>query len=90
VFFLRDDVKLTEEQRDELLFANASYGSVLLTSDDKDQWTKHMRRRYNDALRVLCGRFASELLDELNETMPTHGVEPSRGRLLPFSKGRAK
>lgn len=91
VFFLRDDVKLTEEQRDELLFANASYGSVLLTSDDKDQWTKHMRRRYNDALRVLCGRFAPELLDELNATMPTHGVEPSRGsRFLPFSKGRAK
>ena len=90
VFFLRDDVKLTEEQCDELLFANASFGSVLLTSDDKDQWTRHMRKRYNDALRVLCGRFAPELLDELNATMPTHGVEkPSKGRsrFHMFAKG---
>ena len=85
VFFLRDDVMLTEAQRDELLFTNASFGSVFLTSDDKDQWTRYMRKRYNDALRVLCGRFAPELLDELNATMPTHGVEESARRRFPLS-----
>ena len=78
VFFLRDDVKLSEARRDELLFDNAKYGSVFLTSDDKDQWTRHMRKRYNDALRVMCGRFAPECLDELDATMPTHGVEDFR------------
>lgn len=90
VFFLRDDVKLTETQREELLFGNASHGSVFLTSDNKDQWTRDMRKRYNDALRVLCGRFAPDLLDELNATMPTHGVEPtSRARLRFHAVGKA-
>ncbi|MBQ9002785.1 MAG: alpha-galactosidase [Eggerthellaceae bacterium] len=78
VFFLRDDVNLTEAQREELLFANANLGSVLLTSDDKDQWTRAMRKHYNAALRVFCRRFAPDMLDELNETLPTHGVEDGR------------
>ena len=78
VFFLRDDVKLTEARRDELLFDDARFGSVLLTSDDKDQWTRHMRKRYNDALRIMCGRFAPECLAELDATLPTHGVEDFR------------
>ena len=46
VFFLRDDVKLTTEQRDELLFANADSGTVLLTSDDMGSWTPEQRMRY--------------------------------------------
>lgn len=93
VFFLRDDVKLTEAHREELLFANAHLGSVLLTSDDKDQWTRDMRKHYNDALRVLCERFAPGLLDELNATMPTHGVEKQgRGRfpLRIFPRGEGE
>lgn len=90
VFFLRDDVKLTEKQREELLLANASLGSVFLTSDNKDLWTRQMRKRYNDALCVLCRRFAPDLLDELNATMPTHGVEesPKRTRFRIFAKRR--
>lgn len=75
VFFLREDVKLTEAQRDELLFTNANLGSVLLTSDDKGLWTRHMRKRYNDAVRVLCERFSPHSMDELNDTLPMYGVE---------------
>ena len=75
VFFLRDDVKLTEQQRDALLFANADLGTVFLTSDDKGLWTRHMRQRYNEALRVLCERFSPESLEELNATLPMYGVE---------------
>lgn len=75
VFFLRDDVKLTEMRREELLFADANLGSVLLTSDDKGQWTRAMRKRYNEALRMMCRRFAPELASELDATLPTYGVE---------------
>lgn len=78
VFFLREDVKLTAEQRDLLLFANADLGSALLTSDDKGLWTRRMRQHYNEALRVLCGRFAPECLEELNRTLPMYGVEDKR------------
>ena len=58
VFFLRDDVKLTVEQRDELLFANADSGTVLLTSDDMGSWTPDQRMRYQLALRILCKKGA--------------------------------
>ena len=78
VFFLRDDVKLSEAKRDELLFANADLGSVLLTSDDKGQWTRHMRQRYNEAVRVLCGRFSPERMEELDDTLPMYGIEDKR------------
>lgn len=78
VFFLREDVKLTEAQRDELLFTNANLGSVLLTSDDKGLWTRHMRKRYNDAVRALCERFSPQSMDELNDTLPMYGVEDLR------------
>ena len=75
VFFLREDVHLTEAQRDELLFADADLGSVLLTSDDKGQWTRAMRKRYNEAVRVLCERFAPARMDELDATLPMYGIE---------------
>ena len=78
VFFLRKDVKLTDAQRDELLFANADLGSVLLTSDDKGSWTRLMRRHYNEAVRLMCDRFSPELMDELNEALPTYGIEDKR------------
>ena len=60
VFFLRNDVKLLQEQRDELLFADADCGSVFLTSDDRAQWTPDMRQRYDEALRVFLERHAQE------------------------------
>ena len=78
VFFLRDDVKLTSAQREKLLFADARLGSVLMTSDDKGQWTRLMRRRYNEAVRVLCGRFSPQMMEELDATLPTYGVEDRR------------
>ena len=52
VFFLRDDVKLTSEQRAALLFADADMGSVLLTSDDMGTWSDTDCSRYNMALSV--------------------------------------
>ena len=60
VFFLRDDVRLTQAQRDELLFADADLGSVFLTSDDRAQWTPAMRQRYDEALRVFLARHAQD------------------------------
>ena len=56
VFFLRDGVKLTGAQRDELLFADADCGSVFLTSDDMALWSDAARARYAEALRVFLGR----------------------------------
>jgi len=57
VFFLRgDDVKMTEGQRDELLFADAVSGSVLLTSDDMGKWTPQMQRQYKAAVNVFLER----------------------------------
>ena len=52
VFFLRDDVSLTSDQRDELLFADADLGSVFLTSDDMGAWDDFKRERYRSALAV--------------------------------------
>jgi len=52
VFFLRDDVRLSQAQRDELLFADADLGSVFLTSDDMSKWSDTARARYAEALRI--------------------------------------
>lgn len=57
VFFLRDDIKLSQAHRDEILFANAELGSVLLTSDDMGKWTDTMRQHYDEALRLFESRF---------------------------------
>lgn len=59
VFFLRDAVKLTDDQRDELLFADADLGSVFLTSDDMSQWDRDMRERYRAALKVFVERHSN-------------------------------
>ncbi len=56
VFFLRHDVRLTRDQRDELLFADADLGSVLLTSDDMSLWSREDRERYLEALRIVVER----------------------------------
>lgn len=56
VFFLRHGVRLTKAQRDELLFADADLGSVLLTSDDMSAWPREARERYLQALKIVIER----------------------------------
>ena len=56
VFFLRGGVRLSDAQRDELLFADADLGSVLLTSDDMGSWDDKQRNRYREALGVFLGK----------------------------------
>ena len=58
VFSLSDDVKLVDYRRDELLFANADLGRVLLTSDDMGSWGKAARERFLQALKVVAERGA--------------------------------
>lgn len=58
VFSLSDDVKLADSHRDELLFANADLGRVLLTSDDMGSWGKAARDRFLQALKVVAERGA--------------------------------
>jgi len=58
VFFLRDDVKLSERQRRRLLETDARLGSMLLTSDNMGEWDSEQRAQFQDAVRVLVGRKA--------------------------------
>lgn len=60
VFFLREDVKLSQAQRDELLFTNADCGTVFLTSDDMGAWNDMQRSRYDAALNVFLARHAGK------------------------------
>ncbi len=53
VFFLRDDVRLTDTQRGQMLATDARSGSVLLTSDDMASWTPAQLGQY----RYLVGEF---------------------------------
>ena len=56
VFFLRDDVKLSEAQKKTLLEADASLGSVLFTSDDMGSWSKEQKRTFEEALHAFTSR----------------------------------
>ena len=56
VFFMRDDVALSQMHRDALMFGNADLGSVMLTSDDMGKWDDRVRARYREALKVFCER----------------------------------
>ena len=57
VFFLRGgDVKLSEAQKLELLWADASLGSVFLTSDDMGAWDSTSLLRYRKELARFCSR----------------------------------
>ena len=56
VFFLRDDVRLSEAQRNELLFADADLGSMLLSSDDMGAWDERQRDRFRQAFTLLAGK----------------------------------
>ena len=52
VFFLRDDVELTEGQRARMLGIDARSGSVLLTSDDMGSWNDERLTQYRNMLEV--------------------------------------
>ena len=57
VIFLRQDVDLSQAQKEDLLFAAANYGSMLLTSDDMGEWREEQDLSlYQAAVYVLCKR----------------------------------
>ena len=58
VVFLRDDARLTAEQRGILLYAAKELGSVLLTSDDMGRWDEGQRTAYQQALDDMISRRA--------------------------------
>ncbi|MEE8704894.1 MAG: hypothetical protein SOH58_07835 [Olsenella sp.] len=58
LFFLRDDVRLTQGQRQELLFTDASLGGMLLTSDDMGAWDAGQRACFGRALAEFEARAA--------------------------------
>ena len=58
VFFLRDDVRLTAEQRQELLLTDARLAGMLLTSDDMGAWDAGQRAAFGRALADLEARAA--------------------------------
>ncbi len=51
VFFLRDDVALTDAQRNEMLETDVTCGKVLLTSDDMGAWSPEQHARYRELVR---------------------------------------
>ncbi len=58
VFFLRDDVRLTADQRRELLLTDARLAGMLLTSDDMGAWDADQRAAFGRALADLEARAA--------------------------------
>lgn len=58
VFFLRDDVRLSWDQRLDLLAADAVCGHMLLTSDDMGLWSDAQKRAYRAAVAILLERFS--------------------------------
>ena len=56
VFFLRRDVRLTREQRDDLIGADAALGGMFLTSDDVAAWDEGQRLAFQLALSVFVGK----------------------------------
>jgi alpha-galactosidase len=56
VFFLRDDVQLTSDQKGQLLAVDSVYGGMLLTSDDMGQWNDSQLAWFRAAADVLRQR----------------------------------
>jgi len=56
VFFLRRDVRLTDEQRMDLLTADATLGGMFLTSDDASLWDVTQQKDFDDALALFVSR----------------------------------
>ena len=58
IVFLREDVKLTKDQRELMLDTAATCGSVLLTSDDMASWTSGQRKRFASVASAIVERKA--------------------------------
>ena len=56
VFFLRDDVDLTESEKRQLLMADVTLGGMLLTSDGVEDWDEGQRAQFEEALRTFVNR----------------------------------
>ncbi len=56
VFFLREDVKLTDAQRAKLLHADASLGGMFLTSDDASLWNDGNKLTFDTELDTFVRR----------------------------------
>lgn len=56
VFFLRDDVQLTDVQRSDLLMADATLGGVFFTSDNVGAWSDAQRATFEKALQTFVNR----------------------------------
>ena len=56
VFFLRDDVDLTPERRDDLISSDIACGGVLLTSDDMGSWDEGKLARYHDVIATFVAK----------------------------------
>ena len=56
VFFLRDDVSLTNEQKQDLMMSDAMLGGMFLTSDNADQWGSDERALFERALKTFVER----------------------------------
>jgi len=56
VVFLREDVKLSKDQRKEMHTTAARCGSVLMTSDDMGAWTPEQRKRFARMAKTIIER----------------------------------
>ena len=56
IVFLRDDVKLSKDQRKEIHTTAARCGSVLMTSDDMGSWTSDQRKRFARMAKTIIER----------------------------------
>jgi hypothetical protein len=56
VFFLRYDVRLTNEQRTDLINTDAALGGMFLTSDDVSVWDDRQRLAFKKALATFTGK----------------------------------
>ncbi len=56
VFFLRNDVRLTQAQRERLISSAACYASMLLTSDNMGDWDQEQHALFEAAVEVLAQR----------------------------------
>ncbi|MDD6693040.1 MAG: alpha-galactosidase, partial [Olsenella sp.] len=72
VFFLRDDVRLTADQRRELLLTDVRLAGMLLTSDDMGAWDAGQRAAFGRALADLEARAARYSVWP-GEIVGTHG-----------------
>lgn len=60
VFFLRDDVELSADQKEQLLAVDASYGGMLVTSDDMGSWSPSSKALFQAAIEVMRKRGESQ------------------------------